>query len=123
MLLLLLRWFLNALALLIVSQLVPGFVVTSFYSALVASLVLGLANATVRPILLLMTLPLSVLTLGVFTLVLNALIILLVATIVKNFEIQSFSAAFWGGIILWLISWLSSVMIKSVKQPTVRQHT
>ena len=109
---LLLRWLLNALALVLVSEIVPGFHVTSIYAALIAALVLGLLNATVRPILLILTLPINILTLGAFTLVLNALMIVFVSSIVKNFEVQDFSAAFWGAIVLWLVSWVTGLLIR-----------
>lgn len=108
---LLLRWLLNALALLAVSYLVPGFVVDSLYAAFITALVLGLVNATIRPILLLLTLPINLLSLGLFTLVINAFMILFVATIVKGFDVVNFTAAFWAGIVLWLISLLTNVLI------------
>ena len=101
---LILRWFLNALALIIVSTIVPGFVVTSFWSALVAALFLGLVNVLIKPVLILLTLPINLLTLGIFTLVINALMIELVASIVKGFTVTGFGAAFIGALVLWVVS-------------------
>ena len=109
---LLLRWLLNALALIAVANIVPGIHVDTFYHALIAALILGLVNALVRPILILLTLPVTVLTLGVFVLVINALMILLVSTIVQGFTVASFSSAFLGAIVLWIISMLTNWFIQ-----------
>lgn len=103
-----LRWLINALGLVVVSRIVPGFEVTGFYSALIAALILGLVNATIRWILLILTLPINILTLGLFTFVINALMILFVSTIVKGFNVDGFVPAFWAAIILWIISWISN---------------
>ncbi len=108
---LLLRWLLNAFALIVVSLIVPGFHIANFWAALVATLILGLVNAVVRPLLLLLTLPINILTLGLFTFVINASMILLVSTIVRGFTVDNFTAAFFGGIVLWLISLLSNVFV------------
>lgn len=104
----LLIWIINALSLLIVARVVPGFEITGFYSALIAALMLGLVNAIVRPILLLLTLPITVLTLGLFTFVINALMLWLVASIVKGFDITGFAPAFWSALILWVISFITN---------------
>lgn len=101
---LIIRLLINALALILVSYVVPGFHVDSFFAALIAAVLLGVANILVRPILILLTLPVTILTLGLFIFVINALMILLVSNVVKGFTVDSFSAAFWGAIVLWLIS-------------------
>lgn len=110
---LLLRWIASALTLLLIAYLVPGFIVTGFYAALIAALVLGLVNALVRPILLVLTLPINILTLGLFTLVVNALMLWLVSSVVKGFEISGFAPAFWGALILWLMGWLINNSLKN----------
>lgn len=107
----LLRWLLNALSLLLVAEIVPGVVVRSFWTALVAALVIGLANALIRPLLILLTLPINILTLGLFTLVINGLLFWLVSSIVKGFDVAGFSAAFWGALLLWLISWATNTLL------------
>ncbi len=99
-----LRWLLNALILLLVSQLLPGFVLASFWTALWAAVALGLVNALVRPILLLLTLPINLLTLGLFTFVINALMLVLVAKLVPGFSVADFGTAVVAAIILWLVS-------------------
>lgn len=71
-----------------------------------AALVIGLVNALIRPILLLLTLPVNIVTLGLFTLVINGLMFWLASSIVKGFTVTDFSAAFFGALVYWLVSWL-----------------
>jgi len=112
----LLRWLINTLTLILVTYLVPGINITSFYSALIAALFLGIVNAIIRPILIVLTLPINLVTLGFFTLFINAFMLWFVASFVKGFEITNFSAAFWGAIFYWLIMWLTNYLVdKSVK--------
>ncbi|HVW75971.1 MAG TPA: phage holin family protein [Alloacidobacterium sp.] len=106
MLSLLLRWFLDALALLIVAWLVPGFKVANFPSALIAVIVIGLLNVTLGFLLKLITLPLGILTLGLFFLVINALILRLASGVVPGFYVTTFGAAFIGAIVLALLHML-----------------
>lgn len=98
-----LRWLLNTIVLMLVAIIVPGISFSSFWSALVTSVIFGLINALVRPLVLLLTLPINILTLGLFTLVINALMFLLAGSIVKGFEVSNFSAAFWGALVYWVI--------------------
>jgi len=100
MLRLLLRWFLQAGALLLVAYFVPGFHVRSFPSALIAVLVIGLLNATLGLLLKLITLPLGILTLGLFFLVINAIMLEVASAIVPGFHVASFGAAFIGAVVL-----------------------
>ncbi len=113
---LLLRWLINALALILVSKVVPGFHIDTLFHALIAALVLGLINATIRWVLIVLTLPINVLTLGLFTLVINALMILLASNIVDGFTVDGFSPALWAAIVLWLISWITNALIGSDPQ-------
>lgn len=105
-----LMWVINALTLLLVRNIVPGFYIESFYSALIVALVLGLVNAVIRPIILLLTLPINIVTLGLFTFVVNALMLSLVSTVVKGFSIDSFGTALTAAIILWLISFVTNLV-------------
>jgi putative membrane protein len=107
---LLVQWFLYALALLLISRLVHGFHVAGFVPAVIASLVIGLLNATVGKILKILTFPLSILTLGIFLLVINSLMILVASWLVKGFTVHGFFPAFWGAIVLALLG----VVIKAV---------
>jgi putative membrane protein len=109
---LLLRWILSALALLAVAYIYPGVRVESFFAAAIAALALGLVNAVIRPILVLLTLPVTIVTLGLFLFVINALLFWLVAEIVKGFSVQGFFAALVGSLLYSLITlavnWLVS---------------
>jgi putative membrane protein len=106
MLRLLVRWFLDALALLIVAWLVPGFKVANLPSALIAVIIIGLLNVTLGFLLKLITLPLGILTLGLFFLVINALILKLASGVVPGFYVNSFGAAFIGAAVLALLHML-----------------
>ena len=100
---LLFQWLLYAIALMIVSRIVPGFTVTGLWPAMIASLVIGLLNATVGFFLKIITFPLSILTLGLFLLVINGLMILLASSIVRGFYVRGFVPAFWGAVVLALL--------------------
>lgn len=106
MLRLLLHWLLSALALLITSRLVPGFVVSGLTTALIAALVIGLLNATIGLILKILTFPLSLLTFGLFLLVINGLMILAASSLVPGFRVYGMGPAFWGAAILALLGML-----------------
>ena len=103
---LLLHWLLSALALLIVARVVPGFYVHSLTTALWAAVVIGLINATIGALLKLLTLPLTILTLGIFWIVINALMLWLATAFVPGFRISGFVAAFIGAIVLMLVNML-----------------
>jgi putative membrane protein len=107
---LLIQWILNAVALLIVSKIVPGFQVNSIGSALIAVVVIGLLNATLGLVLKIVTLPLGILTLGLFFLVINALILKLSSGLVPGFYVKTFGAAFIGAIVLALLQMLFSLL-------------
>jgi putative membrane protein len=107
----LLVWLINAIALIVVAYVVPSIHVSSFTSALVAALILGLVNAVIRPILVLLTLPVTIVTLGLFILVINGLLFWLVGSFVKGFEVQGFWAGFIGSILFSIVSWLLSALV------------
>jgi putative membrane protein len=100
---LLIHWILSAIALIIVSHLVPGFHVAGFVPALIAALVIGLLNATVGLFLKIITFPISILTLGIFLLVINGVMILLASSVVPGFRVYGLGPAFWGAVILALL--------------------
>jgi len=108
---LLLVWILNAVALLIVAYLLPGITVASFGAALIAALVLGLLNTLVKPVLVILTLPITVITLGLFLLVLNALVFWFAGSILKGFQVAGFWWALAGAVIYSLISGLLSRLL------------
>lgn len=109
---LLLNWLLSAIALLIVSHLVPGFHVNGLLPALIAAVVIGLLNATVGFLLKIVTLPLSILTLGIFLLVINGAMILLASAVVPGFHVSGFVPAFWGALVLALLGMLIRMIVK-----------
>lgn len=111
---LVLRWFINALALLGVAYLVPGVEVASFYVALVVALILGFVNTVIRPILFILTLPITLLTIGLFSFVLNAFLFWFVASFIDGFNVNSPLAAFLGPIVLSIFSWLGSRFLKGI---------
>ncbi len=110
MLKLLLTWVLNAVALMAVAYLLPGVVVGGFWAALWAALILGLVNTVVKPILLILTLPLTVLTLGLFYFVLNGLMFYWVGSVLENFEV----AGFWWAVLASLLYSLFATVLSSL---------
>ena len=108
---LLLVWVLNAIALLAVAYLYPGVQVQDWKAAAIAALVLGLVNTLVKPILVLLTLPVTILTLGLFLLVLNALLFWAVSELVTGFHVNGFWAAVIGALLYSVIGWLLSKLI------------
>lgn len=105
---LLLLWLINALALAAVPHVVTSVVVTGFWTAVVAALLLGLVNTLLRPVLILLTLPINILTLGLFTLAINALLFWLVATFVDGFAVAGFASALLGALVYSVVSTLLS---------------
>ncbi len=101
---LLVHWLLTALALLIVAHIVPGFYVSGFGSALIAALVIGLINATLGLFLKVITFPLTVVTLGIFWFVINALMLMVASALLRGFAVRGFGAAFVGAIVLALVN-------------------
>lgn len=108
----LLVWLLNAVALWLVTQILPGVRITEWWPhALIAVLVLGLVNTLVRPVLVILTLPVTVLTLGLFLLVLNALLFWAVGSVLKDFEVDGFWWAFAGALLYSIFSWAFSALL------------
>lgn len=108
---LLLRLLINAIALMFISYYIPGIEVSSFYTALITAIILGILNAVLRPILTLLTLPITILTLGLFALVINAFIFWFVSTFVKGFTVEGFGAAFLGSLILVIVSMGTNLLL------------
>ncbi len=113
MIALLVQWVLYAVALLVVSRIVPGFTVAGLWPALIAALVIGLLNATLGFFLKIITFPLSILTLGIFLLVINGLMIMLASGIVRGFHVRGFVPAFWGAVVLALLGMLIRAVTKN----------
>jgi len=110
------RWLLLAAALLLVAQIYPGVVVTSFGSALIAAFVLGLLNALLRPLLVLLTFPVTVLTLGLFLFVINALMFYFAASVLDGFNVTGFGAALIGSLLYSLCGLVIDVALERMFQ-------
>jgi putative membrane protein len=113
---LLLVWLINALALMAVAYLVPGIAVADFVTALVAALVLGLVNAVIRPILILLTLPATLLTLGLFIFVINGLLFWLVGSLIQGFVVSGLWGGVFGAIAYSIVSWALSALLLGNKE-------
>ena len=117
------RLLINALALGIAAQVVPGISYDGWQSVIIVAFIFGLVNAIIRPILTLLTCPLIVLTLGIFTLVINALMLLLTSSIAEalniGFRVDGFGAAFFGGLIISIVSFFLSVFVRDDREQRV----
>ena len=96
----------TVLALLAAAQFVPGFHLTSLFAAAAVAILLGIIGITLRPVLLLLTLPINLLTLGLFSFIINAGILLLLARVVDGFQIDGFIPALVGGVVIAIVQWL-----------------
>jgi putative membrane protein len=108
---LLIRWLFLTVAILVAAHLIQGFEVKGFWSAFLAAAILGVLNALFRPVLIILTLPINILTLGLFTFVINAVLIMMVSGVVGGFEVHGFWSALLGSLIISLVSWLLNSFI------------
>jgi len=108
---LLIRWLIVTLAIIFASYLLDGIEVKNFFSAFFAAAALGILNALFRPILIVLTLPINILTLGLFTFLINALMLKMASGIIPGFEVHGFWAAVFGSLIISTISWLLNAFI------------
>ncbi len=108
---LLIRWVINAVALLVISRIIRGIEIDGIVAALAAAAVIGVMNAIVRPILIFLTLPITILTLGLFILIINGLMVYLTGTIVTGFSVSGFFPPIFTAILLSVVSWISTAFI------------
>jgi len=106
------RTLINALALMATATLVNGISADGFFGAIIAALVLGVVNAIIRPILLLFSLPLTIMTLGLFTFVVNGIVLLIVSTLVSGFAVDGLIAAILGSVVMTIISSILTWLVK-----------
>ena len=111
----LLLWIFNSMALIAVAYLLPGIKVDGFVSALIAALVLGLVNTLIRPLLVLLTLPITVLTLGFFILLINGFLFWFVGSVLKGFVVEGYWVAVLGAVLYSVFSWAMSTLLPSKK--------
>jgi putative membrane protein len=107
----LVRWLFLAVAIFMAAYMIEGIRVSGFLSAIMAAAVLGVLNAFFRPILLLLTLPLNILTLGLFTFVINALLLMMASGVIGGFKVDGFGTALLGSLVISLVSWLLTSFI------------
>jgi len=108
---LLLRWLILTVAIIIASYLLEGIHISGFFSAFLAAAILGILNALFRPVLILLTLPINILSLGLFTFIINALMLKMVSGIIPGFEVHGFWTAILGSLVISVISWLLNSFI------------
>ena len=106
-----LRVSINLLALVVAGSVINGIRIENLGTGIIAAAILGIVNAVIRPVVLIMTLPINLLTLGLFTLVVNAAMLMLVSALVRGFVIESFGSAFFGALVISLVSWGANVFI------------
>ena len=111
----LIRWAINAMILLLIAQLLSGITISGWYASFVTILILGLVNAIIRPVVLFFTLPINIISLGLFTFVINGFLFWFVSTVVKGFEVAGFVPAFVGALLLTLGSGFVTVLLDSKK--------
>ena len=107
----LIRWLMLTLAILIASYVLEGIEVRGFVSAFFAAAMLGILNAFFRPILIILTLPINIVTLGLFTFIINAMLLKMASSVISGFEVHTFWAALFGSLIISIVSWLLSSFI------------
>jgi putative membrane protein len=107
------RWLITAVAVALAAQIVPGIDCPTAMGLVLAALLLGLLNAFVRPVMLLLSLPLLIFTLGLFILVINAILLYAVGHLLKDFHVESFTSAFWGSLIISVVSLVLNSLTKS----------
>ena len=108
---LLTKWLIGALAVLGAAYFIPGIAVASFYTALIVAVLWGVVNIIVKPILVILTLPITILTLGLFTLVINAFLFWFLGTIVKGFSVDGVIAAFLGALFVSVVSFVGNKIL------------
>ncbi len=106
-----LRWSVNLLAMVVAGSVIPGIRIQSIGMGIIAAGIFGIVNAVIRPVVLILTLPINLLTLGLFTLVINAAMLELVSAVVPGFVIESFRAAFLGALLISFISWMVNIFV------------
>lgn len=107
----LLRWSMNFLSLVIAASLIKGVRIESVGMGILAAGILGVVNAVIRPLVLLLTLPITLITLGLFTLIINAVMLQIVASLVPGFTIETFSAAIVGALVVSVVSWVLNIFV------------
>ena len=107
------RWLILTAAITVAAYVIDGIHVDGFFSALMAAAILGILNVFFRPILLILTLPINILSLGLFTFIINALMLWMASTVISGFQVEGFLSAIFGSLIITIVSWILSSFINS----------
>jgi putative membrane protein len=113
---LMLKWLLMAASVVIAAYFIPGVMVKSFFSALFVALFLGIVNTLIRPVLILITLPINIMTLGLFTFVINAALVLLASSVIKGFEVSGFWTAMFFSVVLSVVNYVLHWLFKALRR-------
>lgn len=118
------RWVITTLGVLIAANIVPGIHYDTVLGLLLASLLLGVLNAVIRPIMIILALPLLLFTLGLFVLVINGVLLYFTGTLLKSFHVETFWAAFWGALVISIVSFLANALLGTgePKLPATRRQ-
>ncbi len=117
------RWLILTAAIMVTSYFMEGIHVSGFFSALLAAAILGVLNVFFRPILILLTLPISILTLGLFTFIINALLLMMVSGVISGFVVEGFWSALFGSLLISIVSWILSSFINDQGRVGRTGHT
>lgn len=109
------RWIIITFTVFLIGMYLPGIEVASLYTALIVAVIFGILNGIIRPILMIFTLPITLLTLGLSTFIISALLLWFVASFVEGFTIDTFGAALIAAVIIWLASFVSNGLLKASK--------
>jgi putative membrane protein len=112
----LIRWLILTVAIMLTSYMMEGIYVRGFASALSAAAILGILNAFLRPILVILTLPINILSLGLFTFIINALLLMMVSGVISGFMVKGFWSAVLGSLMISLVSWLLNSFLKDTRR-------
>ncbi|MDR2018169.1 MAG: phage holin family protein [Syntrophobacterales bacterium] len=110
----LLKWLVMTVSIALAASVIPGVMLAGFWSALWVALFLGIVNALLRPIFILITLPINILTFGLFTFVINATLVLLVSSVIKGFHVSGFWAAMFFSVVLSIINYILSRILETL---------
>lgn len=106
------KWFIAALAFLLAAYIVPGLAVENFYVALILAFLWGVINLIIKPVLVILTLPINILTLGLFVFVINGALLWFLGTLIKGFEVDGFLVAILGALVISLVSWVGNAFVE-----------
>lgn len=110
------RWFALTAAIMVASYVLNGIEVTGFFSALLAAVILSFLNVFLRPVLIILTLPINILSLGLFTFVINAMLLMMVSGVVSGFTVTGFSSALWGSLLISIVNAILNSLIRDRKK-------